>query len=300
MGRQGSANAIARRPHFSRVLQYQARDVLRGAAAVRGRLLPAGRPDREVHSAACRPKRIAPRRGLAGGDGAGQGIDHHPSPVEPQFGPQLRLFRPRHGHLQGLQRAPLAQSHDDIGADGRRVGRPAADLSSRHIVGILGRHRCAGPAGRNHQRPAIRSIHPGADSRATGHGGHRLRGPGERSQQVRRVLHRRRPDGSHEARAHADGQRALSGRLSAPHRKAQRRWRAGFNLAGYGGADPKPASRRPDPAQARDDCADDDQPAGRRSVDALSHDGRTSRQGIRARRRTDPAALAARSSGRGR
>ncbi len=36
---------------------------------------------------------------------------------------------------------------------------------------------------------------------------------------------------------------------------------------------------RADPAQAGDDCVDDDQPIARRPVDPLCHDGRTARQG---------------------
>ena len=61
-----------------------------------------------------------------------------------------------------------------------------------------------------------------------------------------------------------------------------------------------PGGPRPNPAQAQDDCVDDDQPVGRRRLDALSHDRRASRQGIRADRRADPQALAVRPSGLGR
>ena len=81
---------------------------------------------------------------------------------------------------------------------------------------------------------------------------------------------------------------------------AQWRRRAGLDLAGHGGADPKPASGRPHFAQAGNDCADDDQPVGQWCVDAVSDDGRTSRQGIWARRRADRKTLAIRSCGFGR
>ena len=84
-------------------------------------------------------------------------------------------------------------------------------------------------------------------------------------------------------------------RLSAPDRTAQWRRRPGFNAARHGRADPKPAARRQDPAQAGDDCADDDQPIARGPVDPLCHDGRTARQGARPCRRADPKALAVRS-----
>ncbi len=68
--------------------------------------------------------------------------------------------------------------------------------------------------------------------------------------------------------------------------------------ARYGRADPKPAAGRTDPAQAGDDCADDDQPIARGPVDPLCHDGRTARQGAWPRRRVDPEALGVRSSRR--
>ena len=85
-----------------------------------------------------------------------------------------------------------------------------------------------------------------------------------------------------------------------PDRAAQRRRRSGLDHARHGGADPQPAARRPDAAQAGDDCADDDQPVAGRSVDPLCHDGRTARQGARAGRRADPQARAVRSSRCGR
>ena len=45
-----------------------------------------------------------------------------------------------------------------------------------------------------------------------------------------------------------------------PMREAQWRRRTGFDAARHGRADPQPAAGRQDPAQAGDDCADDDQP----------------------------------------
>ena len=70
-------------------------------------------------------------------------------------GPELRLLRSRHGDLQGAQRARRARSPDDAGRHGRRAGRPAADLSARHVLGIFARHRRGGAAGRSHQRPDV-------------------------------------------------------------------------------------------------------------------------------------------------
>ena len=40
-----------------------------------------------------------------------------------------------------------------LARDGGRAGRPAADLSAGHVMGILARHRRGGAAGRDHQRP---------------------------------------------------------------------------------------------------------------------------------------------------
>ena len=190
---------LRRRPYLSRILQHQAGHVLRRAAAVRGRQIWARRSHREIHSAAWQPEGSAPRRHFAGRDRAGQELDHHPSAAEPQFRPELRLLRSRHRHLQGLQRARRPQSHDDAGADGRRAGRSAADLSAGDVVGILARHRRGGAAGRSHQRPDASTIHPGADSRSARHGRHRLRRAGEGSGPAGRVLRRRGPDGADEA-----------------------------------------------------------------------------------------------------
>ena len=99
---------------------------------------------------------------------------------------------------------------------------------------------------------------------------------------ARRLLRRRRPDGADEAGIDPHRQRALPRRLSAPDRTAQWRRRTGFNAARHGRIDPKPAAGRQDPAQAGDDCADDDQPVARRPVDPLCLDGRTARQGATA------------------
>jgi CubicO group peptidase (beta-lactamase class C family) len=52
---------------------------------------------------AWKPKSPAPRRRLAGRHRAGQELHHHPSPDEPQCGPELRILRSRHRHFQGLQ-----------------------------------------------------------------------------------------------------------------------------------------------------------------------------------------------------
>ena len=83
-----------------------------------------------------------------------------------------------------------------------------------------------------------------------------------------------------------------------PDCAAQWRRRTGFNAARHGRVDPKPAAWRQDPAQAGDDCADDDQPVARRPVDPLCPDGRTARQDLQPRRRTDSKTLAVRSPGR--
>ena len=153
LGRQGGADAAARRPYLSRLLQHQADHLLRGAAAVRGRQARARRSDRAIHSAIRQSKGLASRRNIARRHRAGEELDHHPPVAQPQFRAELWLLRSRHRHLQGAQRARRAQSHDDAGRDGRRAGRHAADLSSGHVVGIFARDRCDGAAGRGHQRP---------------------------------------------------------------------------------------------------------------------------------------------------
>ena len=51
VGRQGSADTLAGRPHLPHLFQYEADHILCRAAAVRRRPLPAGRSDRAVHSA---------------------------------------------------------------------------------------------------------------------------------------------------------------------------------------------------------------------------------------------------------
>ena len=64
-----------------------------------------------------------------------------------------------------------------------------------------------------------------------------------------------------------------------PDRAAQWRRRPGLDHARHGGADPQPAARRADAAEARDHRADDDQPVAARPMDPLCHHGRAARQG---------------------
>ena len=154
LGRQGSADAAPRRSHLPRLLQHQAGHLLRRAAAVRGRQIQARRSHREVYSAARKPEGAASRR-----------RPRSTTPSRPRASITIRqllshssglsygFFDPGTADLQGPQRARRPQSHDDAGADGRRAGRPAADLSAGHVVGILARHRRGGAAGRGHQRP---------------------------------------------------------------------------------------------------------------------------------------------------
>src|SRR6266850_2295249 len=111
------------------------------------------------------------------------------------------------------------------GADGGRTGRPAADLSTGDVLGILARHRRCGAAGRSHQRSALRRIHQGADSRSARHGRYRFRRAAKGSGTAGRLLRRCRPDGADEAGPYPDRQRAVPRRLSASHCEAQwRRW----------------------------------------------------------------------------
>src|SRR6516162_10392508 len=58
-------------------------------------------------------------------------------------------------------------------------------------MGVLGGHRRLGASRRGYQRPALRSIHSVANSRAAWHGGHRICGVG--SQSPRRLLYRADP-----------------------------------------------------------------------------------------------------------
>jgi len=74
-------------------------------------------------------------------------------------------------------------------ADGR-LGRPAAGLPSRNVMGVLGGHRRLGASRRSDQRPALRCVHSVANSGAPWHGGHRICGVG--SQSPRRLLYRGR------------------------------------------------------------------------------------------------------------
>src|ERR1700726_2491049 len=91
VGRQGSADSVARRSHLPCLLQHQADYILRGAAFVRGRSLPARRSDRKIYSPACEPPRSAPGREFAKRYRASRKTDHHSPSAEPPCGVELRF-----------------------------------------------------------------------------------------------------------------------------------------------------------------------------------------------------------------
>jgi hypothetical protein len=88
-------------------------------------------------------------------DRAGEELDHHPPTAQPQLRPELWFLRSRHRHLQGAQRARRAQSHVDAGRHDRRARRHAADLSTRHVLGIFASDRRHVAAGRGRERPVL-------------------------------------------------------------------------------------------------------------------------------------------------
>ena len=105
-------------------------------------------------------------------------------------------------------------------ADGR-LGRPAAGLPSRNLMGVFGRHRRAGAPCRSDQRRAFRCISSVTHSGSAWHGGHRIRGVG--SQSLRCLLCRGGPHRPYEAGTYSHRRRAISGGLFASLPEAERR-----------------------------------------------------------------------------
>ena len=161
--------------HLPCVLDDEAHHDGRGADALRGRLLPARRPHREV------PPRVLRDEGLRGRqrgvlrDRAARPPDHRARSHDPHFRPHLLLpVRPSGGRALSPARHRVQLQPRAAREPGRSHRRPAARLPARNALAVRGFDRRPRPPRRDLVRPAARRLPRRAHLRATRDGRHRL------------------------------------------------------------------------------------------------------------------------------